>query len=151
MVIFQNKKQEVSVVAGIIENGKILLIKRKESSKYEAGKWGLPGGTMEYGESPEQTLMREMQEEINVEKVDINKLTGAYSKCFNISSEQKHVVLLVYICKLREKPSANKNHIDSIKWVDIDKIQEYDIIEGSEKFLKDIIKWFKNQEMSYGL
>ena len=43
----------------IIENNQILLLKKKTKSW-----WEIPGGTIEPGESPEQTAIREMKEEI---------------------------------------------------------------------------------------
>ena len=60
----------------IIENkdGKILMQKRT----YPKGKWGLPGGLMELGESTVETAVREVREETNL-TVENLKLLGVYS------------------------------------------------------------------------
>ncbi len=52
----------------IIKNNKILLIK-KVSGPYD-GKLDLPGGTIEFGERPEEALKREMFEEVGINILD---------------------------------------------------------------------------------
>jgi mutator protein MutT len=45
----------------IVQNSRVLLTQKK-SGPYQ-GRWGLPGGTIEFGETPEDALKREIQEE----------------------------------------------------------------------------------------
>lgn len=52
----------------IIRNNKIVLIK-KVGGPYN-GKLDLPGGTIEWGETPEQTLVRELKEEAGIEVIN---------------------------------------------------------------------------------
>ena len=59
---FNNPKGTSTAV--IMKNNKILLVKRKQEPF--RGEWDLPGGYMNYGETPEQTLKRELREEFNV-------------------------------------------------------------------------------------
>lgn len=55
-------------VRAIIENSQkqILLIQKKSNQKIAAGKWLLPGGTVEFGEAPTDSLKREVKEETNL-------------------------------------------------------------------------------------
>ena len=55
----------VGVGAVIVEAGKVLLVKRR----YEplAGRWSIPGGTLELGETLEDGVAREMREETGLE------------------------------------------------------------------------------------
>ena len=61
-----NKKfTEVVVAALINKEGEILLSSRPEPKVY-AGYWELPGGKVEMGETPEQAVVRELQEEVGI-------------------------------------------------------------------------------------
>ena len=53
---------------------KIVLLKRNASAPTNPGKWGLPGGTMEPGESELQCITRELFEELNVDYTDLKYL-----------------------------------------------------------------------------
>ena len=56
------------VVAGVIEkNGKVLIAQRKEDCPREPLMWEFPGGKVERGEMPPQSLKREIKEELGVE------------------------------------------------------------------------------------
>lgn len=53
--------------AAIIKDKKILLVKRLDSAILFPGCWGLPGGKAEPGETPEETVIREVEEETNLD------------------------------------------------------------------------------------
>jgi 8-oxo-dGTP diphosphatase len=56
----------VKVTAGILtKDGKVLIARRKPG-KHMGGKWEFPGGKIEEGESPEQSLSRELEEELDL-------------------------------------------------------------------------------------
>lgn len=61
-----NESKRIEVVAAIIEkDGKILICRRAEN-KTRALKWEFPGGKIEPGETPEQAVLRECREELDV-------------------------------------------------------------------------------------
>ena len=62
-----NELERIEVVAAIIEkDGKILICRRAEN-KTRALKWEFPGGKIEPGETPEQAVLRECREELDVD------------------------------------------------------------------------------------
>jgi 8-oxo-dGTP diphosphatase len=58
------------------ENGKIILIRRKNTPFQ--GSWALPGGFVEYGETVEKAILREVKEETGI-LIEISELVGVYS------------------------------------------------------------------------
>ena len=54
------------VAAAIIRSGEMILLTRRKQGEKLAGYWEFPGGKVEDGESPQQTIEREIQEELHV-------------------------------------------------------------------------------------
>ncbi len=58
----------VGIGAVIVNSeGKMLMAKRGPKAKNERGRWEFPGGSVEFGDTMAQTIIREMQEELGVE------------------------------------------------------------------------------------
>jgi len=51
----------------ILKNKKILLVKRSDYTKTFPKTWACPGGRGYEGETPEQTVVRELKEEVNID------------------------------------------------------------------------------------
>lgn len=104
-------KKNIHVVgAVIIENGKILCAQRGPQKTLPL-KWEFPGGKIEENESPQEALMREINEEMNC-KIEIGDKVEhtVYEYDFGI------VHLTTYICKLIEGEPKLTEHV-SIKWL----------------------------------
>lgn len=65
----------LAVVATPPGSDGIVLIRRGDT-----GTWALPGGTVEWGETLRETLVREMFEEAGIEEVTFDRVTGTYSR-----------------------------------------------------------------------
>jgi len=76
----------------IINDDEIVLIKRKNDPF--KGKWALPGGYVEYGESTEEAVKREVFEETGL-KTNISKLVGVYSDPSR--DPRGHTITVVYL------------------------------------------------------
>ncbi|MEA3507148.1 MAG: NUDIX domain-containing protein [Elusimicrobiota bacterium] len=84
-----NYLNPVPAVACIVrERGKILLVKR--GVEPQKGKWSLPAGFMELGETPRQAVLRELKEETSIEG-EIKELIDVYAQ----PSENYFTVLTV--------------------------------------------------------
>ncbi len=84
------KKYPVSVKGIIYINDKILLLKN------ERNEWELPGGKLEANESPEQCVVREIKEELNVDSEIISLVDSWIYKV----GGKVNVLILTYSCKL---------------------------------------------------
>ncbi|MEW9805577.1 (deoxy)nucleoside triphosphate pyrophosphohydrolase [Mesorhizobium sp. ZMM04-5] len=85
----------VAAVALVDADGRVLLAQRPEG-KALAGLWEFPGGKVESGETPEQTIVRELREEIGVEtKVDcLAPLTFA-----SHTYDDFHLLMPLFVCR----------------------------------------------------
>lgn len=116
---------EVDKVAFIeIQNGKILSTKSKGKTKYY-----IPGGKRENGESDEQTLIREIIEELSVVIVPHTaEYLGTFSAQSDGAKEGIIVMMTCYKAKYVGCLKAN-SEIEEIKWLsysDLDIISEVD-------------------------
>ena len=96
------KSPRVTVDGVIIIKGQILLVKRKNSPF--KNKWALPGGFVEYGETTEAAIQREILEETGL-KTKIKNLSGVYSDPNR--DPRGHTVSVVYAM---EKVEGNLKH-----------------------------------------
>ena len=67
----KNVKFHITVKGIVVLDNKILLLKRVKPSTDGLGFWELPGGGLEYGETPNQALIRELKEETGLDIVII--------------------------------------------------------------------------------
>jgi NAD+ diphosphatase len=75
-----NPRFTLGVLGVILDLEKVLLVR----TEYAGRKWQLPGGYAESGESPDQTLRREIREELGVE-VELIAVVGTYVREFDHS------------------------------------------------------------------
>ncbi len=90
------ERQTQVVVAAMIEaeDGRILIAERPVG-KFMAGWWEFPGGKVEFGESPEDALAREVREELGIEIV-----VGDPFHAVNVArSETTAVFVVFYWCR----------------------------------------------------
>lgn len=81
----------------INDDGKIFITQRGTKANNEKGKWEIPGGSVEFGETMEQALKREMKEEYDVE-IEIIELLGVFDHI--IPEDNQHWVSPSFICKI---------------------------------------------------
>jgi len=136
-------------VAGLIIRDNKLLVVKSEGFNFLA----LPGGYVELGETTEEALLRELKEEI-VKEFYIKKYLGVLENYFtNKYNKKVHEISFYYLVDTKEELSKedfqltenDKGYIikHNFKWIDIEKIDEYDI---KPSFLKDILK---NKELEF--
>ncbi|GFI40572.1 NUDIX hydrolase [Thomasclavelia cocleata] len=89
----ENVRFHITVKGIVVLNNKILLMKRIHPSSDGLGYWELPGGGLEYGETPNQALIRELKEETGL---DIIILKPAYT--FTKVREDYQTVGIGFLC-----------------------------------------------------
>ncbi len=132
---FYPSQPVVGVGVVILCNGKILLEKRKgEPGK---GKWSVPGGLVELGESVENAVMREVKEETGLE-VDSPKLIDVVDNIIrDENGEVKyHFVILDYFVKLKGGELEAADDAEELEWVALDDVEKYDLTKTFRAFIQ---------------
>jgi 8-oxo-dGTP diphosphatase len=150
-IIEKIRKQFVIVKSLILnEQGKILFVKRKkEDLKQAHNKWEFPGGKVDFGETPEQTAVREAKEESGYDiSVDF-LLPKILSSKWIMPERESQQILICYACKLSGgEMNLNDHGVSEIKWFDINNVPENEnCLPGTIDFIniyKDAVK--KNGE-----
>jgi mutator protein MutT len=129
------EKPIVGVGAVVLHEGKILLEKRKNAPG--KGKWSIPGGLVELGESTEQAVIREVKEETGLE-VKEPRLIDVVD---NISLDEKgktkyHYVIVDYLVKVRRGVPRAASDAGELKWVPFGEVEEYDLTESFRDFFR---------------
>jgi 8-oxo-dGTP diphosphatase len=98
-------------------------------------KWELPGGKIEFNETAEQCLIREIYEELNI-GIDIIE-----SLASNIHDYQSITIKLIpFICKHIKGEIALKEHAN-FKWLDKDELLDLDWADADIPILHDYLNY----------
>ncbi len=103
--------KKIEVVAAIIQREDKILATQRGYGEF-AGGWEFPGGKMEQGETPEQALIREIQEELEAE---IGVLS--YFDTVEYDYPGFHLTMHCYLCVLKSERLILKEHTAE-KWLD---------------------------------
>lgn len=107
-----HRNPALTVDAVVVKNKKILLIKRKQEPY--RGHYALPGGFVEYGETVEAALRREVLEETGL-AVKIQSLVGVYSNPHR--DPRGHVVSVAFTAGIIGGTlTAGSDAIDAMLW-----------------------------------
>ena len=112
----------VHVVAGVIQDarGRILLARRTEGRDL-AGLWEFPGGKVDPGETPEQALVRELEEELGIETAASCLAPIAFA---SHGYDKFHLLMPVFACrKWAGTPQPREGQ--ALKWVKPAELSRY--------------------------
>ena len=120
------KQPLVGIGAVIIVRGKVLLEKRKNEPG--SGQWSIPGGLVELGESVEQTVMREVEEETGLEVEDPEHIDVVDKIDLDEQGKVKyHFIILDYLVKLKGGQAKAASDAAELQWVQFDDVERYDL------------------------
>jgi len=129
----------VQVAVGVLirADGAFLLTSRPPGKVY-AGYWEFPGGKIEAGERPEDTLIRELHEElgITVKEPCLAPLTFA-----SFPYPDFHLLMPLYVCRRWEGLVEAREHAD-LKWVKPGKLRDYPMPPADEPLIPALIDLF---------
>lgn len=125
----------IEVVAAIIKDGEKIFATQRGYGEFKDG-WEFPGGKIETGESPEEALIREIKEELNV-KIDVHELFDTVEYDY----PDFHLTMHCYISSLKTGEIVLNEHEDA-RWLakgELDSVEWLPADEGLIEKLKKVL------------
>ncbi|MGW4905686.1 (deoxy)nucleoside triphosphate pyrophosphohydrolase [Streptomyces sp. NPDC004270] len=122
----------VVVGAALLDAGRLLAARRSAPPEL-AGRWELPGGKVEPGETPEQALVRELREELGVEAEPLTRVPGEWPL-------REPYVLQVWTAALRPGSPAPKplqDH-DELRWLTPDELWDVNWLDQDVPAVREV-------------
>ncbi|WP_214722271.1 NUDIX domain-containing protein [Exiguobacterium sp. s192] len=104
----------VTAVKGIVRHDNRILIVQCAAADSGGGTWECPGGKIDFGEQPEDSLIREIREETGL-TVTVDKIAYASSI---LTHPDRQVILLVYFCTAVTSSVTLSEEHDAYSWAD---------------------------------
>ena len=121
-VKIQDVLLNVMAVAIIVHDNKVLFQKRKQD-KF----WALPGGKIRVGEKSEDTIKRELKEELELNSFNVERCNSISEYFFTFDNTLIHQYIFSYVVS-----------VDNDEWI----LKEKSEFEGKEKNENLVFKWF---------
>jgi mutator protein MutT len=128
----------VGVGGVVVRGGKVLLIRRGKEPLH--GRWVVPGGTVELGETLEQALVREMQEETGLRVEPLEVLTVFDRIERDGQRVVYHYVIVDYLCRwLAGEAQAASDALD-VAWAAPADLPGYDLPAKALEVVQDALR-----------
>lgn len=121
-------KLTLVVACALIDPDRRVLIAQRPADKAMAGLWEFPGGKVEEGETPEQAILRELNEELGVDTAasclaPLSFASHAY--------ESFHLLMPLYVCRKWQGQPQPREH-QALKWVRPQNLRDYPMPPADE-------------------
>jgi 8-oxo-dGTP diphosphatase len=119
-----------TVVAAVIERAGRVLIAQRKNAGYHPLKWEFPGGKVETGETPEDAVIRELEEELGIAaRIDRELMRYEYQY------PGRSRILLIFYRVADFEGSPRNLDFEEIRWERLDRLVDYDFLEGDAGFI----------------
>jgi 8-oxo-dGTP diphosphatase len=125
-------------VAGIVEKNGFFLIGQRLSSGEMANRWEFPGGKVDPGETPEQALVREFREELNVDVIALECIGSAQFTNKNGISE-----LLAFHVQFPQDADISLTEHTDLRWATFHEIEQLSFVDSDRLLFPAVKKWMQ--------
>ena len=124
----------LGVGAVIVIHGRVILIRRRNPPL--AGRWSLPGGVIETGESVREAVIREALEETGLD-VTVDDLVEVYEHVDHDEDGRvrHHYVILDYLCRAGGGAPVAGGDAEAVALVDPEAMADYDVTDATARVI----------------
>src|SRR5258708_33865729 len=119
----------VQVVAAILQREGLILIGQRKPEQSHPLKWEFPGGKVEPGESPEQAVARELEEELSIRARDLSEITR-----YQFTYPGTTPIELTFFLVDAHEGSLRNVIFQDLRWEPKEKLPEFQFVEGARTF-----------------
>ncbi len=123
-------REPVRVVAALIRRAGTVLIAKRSLSRPRGGLWELPGGKVEPGETDEQALVRELEEELGV-TVEVVSIYGQTEFMY----PELTVDLIGFNCRLTTGEPEALEH-EQLRWIAVEDLCGAELAPADKSLLR---------------
>ena len=127
-------KPLIVVAAALIDGDGRILVQQRPQGKAMAGLWEFPGGKVEAGERPEETLIRELKEELGIV---VNEACLAPLTFASHTYPDFHLLMPLYVCR-RWEGTVTALEGQSLAWVRPNRLREYPMPPAEEPLISHL-------------
>lgn len=121
----------VQVAAAILERDGRILICRRTAQQSHALQWEFPGGKVEPGETPQQGLARELEEELGIRHAAGEEITR-----YQFAYPGKNPILLIFFRITAFEGEPANLIFEEMRWEPPQALAEFDFVEGDTEFIR---------------
>ena len=121
----------IEVVAAIITHNDQIFATQRGYGEFKDG-WEFPGGKMEPGETPQQALVREIQEELDTE-IEVGELVETVEYDY----PGFHLTMHCFLCTIRSGALVLKEH-EAARWLTREELDDVDWLPADVKVVEKL-------------
>ena len=135
----------VGVGAVVLHEDRVLLVRR--GGRPSPGKWSLPGGLVELGETTAEAVRREIAEECGCD-IRVVGICGVIDRVVHDAEGRVryHYVLIDYLAYVESDAVTAGSDAAEACWVSIDRVDELDVTEGLSDMIRRALKLAREEQ-----
>ena len=139
----------VAVGGVVIADSRALLIRRGQPPL--EGRWSIPGGILELGETISEGIARELMEETGIDAKPL-ELLEVYEKVFRDASgrAQYHFVILDYLCELRGGTAQAGGDVTAVVWASEAELSQYGLTGAAMRVITKAFAATRGRAKAHG-
>lgn len=123
----------------VFSEGRVLLVRRGNEPSY--GRWGLPGGVVELGETVEEAVVREVEEETCIRASPLRLITTFDSIVRDEEDRIRfHYVLCEFLCEYVGGELEASTDASDATWARLDELEGMNVPSGTRRFIERVAR-----------
>lgn len=128
------KIQRITVKAIIYRNDSVLLVQDHK------GRWEMPGGKMDFNESPEDAIRRELQEELGFINVVVGDIINVWTFSVDAEGNEYQFTVIVYEITANDDEVKKSDEHICYEWVPTEKIDALNMRDGYKQAVRKFLE-----------